>query len=99
MPLVKSLWHCGFAEAKGAKKAGRLCAHPYIFLEMLPPIFLEVLQLREGLEDIEAKSYQIIHPDASSAVSITRSLLTFCGEFQVMARNKLSVHVWERKFL
>lgn len=97
--MVKSFWHCGFAEVRGVKKAGRLCAHPDIFLEMLSLIFLEVLQLGEGLEDIGAKSCQIIHPDASFAVSVTRSLLAFCGEFQMMARNKLSVYVWEQKFL
>lgn len=97
--MVKSLWHCGFAEVRGVKKLGRLYAHADIFLEMLSPIFLEVLQLWEGLEDIGTKSYQMIHPGSSFAVGITRSLLTFCGEFQAMARNKLSVHVWEQNFL
>lgn len=86
-----ALWFCWSEGGQESRQV--VCSSWYSFRNALTYILGSVVaQRRSG-------RHQMIHPGASFAVGITRSLLTFCGEFQVMARNKLSLHVWEQNFL
>lgn len=67
-----------FAGARGPKKDGRLYVQPITFFRNAS-VYSECCGLGNAWKK---KSYQVIHPYTAFAMSLTKTLLEFLGEFQ-----------------